>query len=204
MAPARSLRTTFSHVAAFPAMSVRSIASSVSPPVRSLSLWQVTQYWSSTARWDAEVTGGASGCCSAARVDVPAALGRSAMTPTNMPIRYASINRFPSCETVCFYTKPQSSLGHRPEAVNLRPRWCTGPDPTMTRVRSWYPTPRAVTYAVPVVARSVVAGLAMRFGEEREQDESTEGGVRRDAAGSRRRPYRGAGAMGAVPRPERG
>ena len=44
------LRTTFSQVSAPSPMCSTSILSSVSPPVFSLSLWQVTQYLSSSAR----------------------------------------------------------------------------------------------------------------------------------------------------------
>src|SRR5579864_8687226 len=48
--PARNLRTTFSQVSALSGMRARSSLSSISPPVFSFWLWQVTQYWSRTAR----------------------------------------------------------------------------------------------------------------------------------------------------------
>src|SRR5580698_6317732 len=53
MAPTFSLRITFSQVSAFFGTSLRLAAWSERPPVRSLSLWQVTQYLSSSADWAA-------------------------------------------------------------------------------------------------------------------------------------------------------
>src|SRR5262249_34411379 len=47
--PARSFLITFSHVCAPFGISMRSACSSVSPPVRALSLWQETQYFFNTS-----------------------------------------------------------------------------------------------------------------------------------------------------------
>ena len=51
--PARTFRITFSQSSALAGTSARSTLSSIRPPVLSRSLWQVTQYRSTTAREDA-------------------------------------------------------------------------------------------------------------------------------------------------------
>src|SRR5665213_3004941 len=60
IAPTLSLRITISHVSALAGMFATSIFSSVNPPVLARSLWHVTQYLSSSARWG-EAAGGV-GC----------------------------------------------------------------------------------------------------------------------------------------------
>src|SRR5277367_4851033 len=52
MALVRTLRITFSHTSAFSETFSTSTLSSIRPAVFSFSLWQVTQYLFSSARWD--------------------------------------------------------------------------------------------------------------------------------------------------------
>jgi hypothetical protein len=49
--PERSFRTTFSQTSASAPTLLKSIASSDSPAVLSVWLWQVTQYWLTTDRY---------------------------------------------------------------------------------------------------------------------------------------------------------
>ena len=65
IAPARSLRTTFSHTSPCAGTSRTSTRSSDSPPVSSRSLWQVTQYRSMTA-WSADALSPDAASCGAA------------------------------------------------------------------------------------------------------------------------------------------
>src|SRR5947199_3197653 len=55
IAPARTLRITFSHISACAGTFERSAVSSVKPAIFVFELWHVTQYWSSSARLGAGV-----------------------------------------------------------------------------------------------------------------------------------------------------
>jgi hypothetical protein len=94
--PARSLRTTFSQVSAWSCILATSSLSSNSPAVCKRWLWQVTQYWSSSARAEAAEATGVAGaaCCERAICRYPGTA--TIASPA------ASRRRLFRCEFCCF------------------------------------------------------------------------------------------------------
>src|SRR5580658_2324399 len=92
IAPTCSLRMTFSQVSAFFGTSLRFAAWRERPPVRSLSLWQVTQYLSRSADWAAGLDWALSG--SRARVSRTALAIAKEVVPERRGMTYKIISKW--------------------------------------------------------------------------------------------------------------